>query len=232
MTIRTNTRSGNILIYILGGIVLLGILISLLRGNFQEGTGVDQEQILIKTTQVQRYASELERGVGYILQNGLSESDIRFAHANAPSNYGLITDNPKRQVFSPLGGGVEYQNPLSGINDGTMWQFYATTHIKDMGTDLPASNSKSELVAVLPKVTQAFCSRINFVNGQSIDLSTISDTGSCINAGAANVFTGTYVDGAGANTLVDAAFTKTPAKEACVKCADGTFNYYRVLLAR
>lgn len=181
---------------------------------------------------MQRYAAELERGVSYIMQNGYSESDIRFGSPASSVNYGLITNIPARQVFDPQGGAVEYKNPPSGINDGTQWQFYATTHIPDVGSNTAAS-SKSELLAVLPNVTEPFCNQINRNNNQTIDLSVDTDPAAngCINA-PASPFTGTYVDGATANSPDPTKFSKKPPSEACIRCNGGTFNYYRVLLGR
>lgn len=44
---RRQNQSGNMLIYILGGIFLLGILIVLLKGNAQEGAGIDADKIAV-----------------------------------------------------------------------------------------------------------------------------------------------------------------------------------------
>lgn len=220
------------LLYILGAIFLMGILIFLVKGNFQEGSGIDADQIVIKATQVQQYAGELERGVGYILRNGYSEADIRFA-TNISSTYGDITNDAGRQVFVARGGGVEYKSPPSGINDGTAWQFFATTHFTDMGIDTGGSQ-KAELIAVLPNVTQAFCTQINRIVGQSsINLASTSDPAAngCVHQPGSE-FQGTFAAGGAVNLLDDAVVTKFPAKEACVKCNSGSFHYYKVLLTR
>lgn len=229
---RAHAQSGNMLIYILGAILLFGILIVLLKGSYQEGTGIDSDKVTLKVSEVQRYAAEMERGVNYILSNGQSESSIRFAHPDALAGYGVITTTPKAQLFSPDGGAVEYKNPPSQINDGTQWQFYANTHIQDMGTDTPA-DSKAELLAVLPNVTRAFCERTNLVLGQTIDLELFADPAAngCVYGGT--IFTGTYVTGATNNTIDVTKFSKLPPKEACVRCASNSnYHYYRVLLAR
>lgn len=220
------------LIYIIGAIFLFGILIALLKGNFQEGTGIDGEQVLIKAGEVQRYSAQLERGVAYVLQQGISESDMRFA-ANAASAglYGAYS-NTNTQVFAPSGGGVEYKAPPSGINNGTAWQFYGNTHFTDMGTDTVGSQ-RAELTAVLPNVTEAFCNQINRLVGQKIDLTQTTDpaTNGCVYQGGAG-FTGTFLSGASVNLLDDTKLSFKPATEACVRCSTGTYNYYRVLMSR
>ena len=220
--------SGNMLIYILGAIFLLGMLIVLVKGSFQEGTGIDGEKTLITISEMQRYGSEVERGVRYILQNGHSETELRFARGSVDEGYGLITDIPVRQVFSSDGGNVEYQLPPAGVSNGAPvnWQFYGDTHVPDMGTD--GALSHSELLMVLPNITESFCSAVNRTVGQDIDLTqdSISD---CTTTTSYN---GVFSDGPAARSIIDAEVPKRPATEACVRCNDGSFHYYRVLLSR
>lgn len=224
-------QSGNMLIYILGAIFLLGLLIVLVKGSFQEGIGIDGEKLVIAASRTQQYAGELERGVAYVLQNGTSESDMRFAHPDALAAYGIYSDITS-MVFSPSGGGVEYQTPIAGINDGTKWQFFGTTHFTDIGTDT-AGSQKAELVAVLPHVTQAFCNQINRNVKQVIDLALVTDPAlnGCVYKPGSE-FAGTFVSGVSINLLDDTKLSSVPAREACVKCSDSTYNYYRVLMAR
>ena len=219
------------LIYILGAIFLLGLLIVLVKGSFQEGTGIDGDKVVLQASQVQQYASELERGVSYVLRNGVSESDMRFASTTAASTYGTYSDI-NSMVFAPNGGGAEYKRPPNGINDGTAWQFYGTTHFTDLGTDL-AGSQKAELVAVLPKVTESFCNQINRNVKQTIDLTLVTDPSGngCVYT-AGEEFAGTFRAGAAVNLLDDTKLSSLPAKEACVRCNDGTFHYYRVLQTR
>lgn len=224
-------QSGNIMIYILGAIVLIGLLMVLVKGSFQEGTGIDGEQLLLRANQLQQYAGEIERGVSYILREGVSETEIRFAAPNASSAYGSYSDTPA-MVFAPAGGAVEYKNPPAGINDGSPLGFFATTHLTGLGTN-SGSQIKAELLAVLPNVTQGFCNQINRSIKQSIDLSQVTDPGAngCVYAPGSE-FTGTFSSGASTNTLDNDQLSRTPATEACVRCSDGTFHYYKVLLSR
>lgn len=227
------TQAGNMLVYIIGAIFLLGLLIVLIKGSFQEGTGIEGERVVLKANQVQQYAGELERGVSYVLRNGISEADIRFAAPNALSVYGTYGNDPE-MVFAPVGGGVEYREPLPGINDGTQWQFFGTTHIWNIGTNA-TGNQKPELLAVLPNVTLAFCNQINRNVKQAIDLTQVTDPSSegCVNATGSEFNTGSlFSSGADVNLLDNDELTNFPASEACVRCSDGTFNYYKVLIGR
>ncbi|PZO87884.1 MAG: hypothetical protein DI626_02995 [Micavibrio aeruginosavorus] len=232
-TKRRKSESGNMFVYILGAIFLMGILVVISKGNMQEGVGIDAERATLAAARVQRYAGEIASGVNAILDSGFSETQLRFADPdNNTGPYGDISTTPKQQVFSPDGGNVEYQKPIDGINDGTPWQFYANTHIKDIGTDTAATR-QAELLAVLPNVTKSFCAAVNLAAKQTINLTLDTDPASngCVYGGTE--FNGTYLSGSGVNTLDDTKFSLLPAPEACVRCAtDGKFHYYRVLLSR
>lgn len=241
---------GNMLFMILIAVVLIGTLTAVIQSsNHSGGAHIDKETLLIRSTEVQRYASELERAVLFILQNGKSEVDIRFAHPDAHADYGVITSQPERQVFDRQGGGAAYRAPPSDINDGSAWEFYGGTHLPGIGSD------KADLIAVLPYVTQAFCEKINALNQQPAiptDTGMTSpagnDPGACLQIGAAGRFNDTQQYYASPNTVDETSFAQDPnisaarsAPEACVKCSrdtdgDGSsadeYHFYHVLLAR
>jgi len=114
-TSRANTQSGNILIYILGAIFLLGLLIITVRGSSTPGNNIDEEELILRVAEVQQFGAELENAISFILQKGFSELDIRFGHPDAAAGYGLITDTPERQVFDRNGGGAIYRTPPNNI---------------------------------------------------------------------------------------------------------------------
>ena len=246
---------GNILFMILIAVALIGILTAAVsRTNQPSGATIDNETLLLRTSEVQRYASELERAVNYVMQNGLSEADIRFAHFDAHADYGdLSADADKRdQIFASEGGGANYRSPPSNVNDGSAWEFYGGTHIPGMGR-----SDRAELVAVLPHVTQAFCDKINEQNDQT---GTMADdggsaagavnAGSCVNLGAIGRFDDTTQFYTTINTMDEdsASFehdattsAARPAPQGCVVCsvdtngANGTsdeLHFYHVLMTR
>lgn len=243
---------GNVLIMILIAIVLIGILTAVIQSsNRSEGTNIDPEQLVIRVSEVQRYASELERAVTFIMQDGKSESDIRFAHPDAPADYGdLAADtDPSDQVFHVSGGGANYRLPADDIltSSGVRWEFYAGTHIPGMGTE-----SRAELIAVLSNVTGDFCDKINEVNGQptttpgpptdsGASAASGSSAGDCLAVGASGRFNDSqgFYSGANINTVNEATFAQDSATsaarsapQACVACGSGGNHFYHVLLAR
>jgi hypothetical protein len=219
-------QAGNVMFYILIAIVLIAAVTVAMKRGGGEGSNIDSEQTVIIASQIKQYASELERGVDIMIHNGVSESDIRFAYPTAPAVYGDITDTPGRQAFSRKGGGVQYQSATNGANDGSAWEFYATSHAPQTG-----SADKSSLMAVLPHVTEAVCNKLNDMIGYTGGTHP-ADTGACVYTGATGRFAGTYDDSGSENTFDETTFSMKPAPEACVVCDDGKYYYYHVLIAR
>jgi len=246
---------GNILFMILIAVALIGLLTAAIsQTNRPDGANIDKEALVLRVSEVQRYASELERAITFIMQNGVSESDIRFSHYNAHADYGdLAADTDKRdQVFDREGGGANYRDAPSNINDGSAWEFYGGTHIPGMGR-----SDRAELVAVLPHVSQAFCDKINDVNGQTGTMTddggssaTALNAGSCVNLGALGRFDDSTQFYATINTMDETSGSfvhdnntsaARPAAQGCVVCsvdtnsANGTTDerhFYHVLMTR
>jgi len=248
-------ESGNVLFMILIAIVLIGLLTAAIQFSSRpEGANIDSETLVIRASEVQQYAGELERAVAFIMQNGKSESDIRFADYNAHADYGDITSDPDLtdQVFAREGGGATYREAPAGINDGSAWEFYGGTHAPGVGR-----GDRAELMAVLPYVTQGFCDKINDLNGQT---GTMDDTGSasasgsnagaCVQIGAVGRFDDSQQFYTTINTMNEASGSfvhdantsaARPALQGCVTCAmdtnaaNGTsdeMHFYHVLMAR
>jgi hypothetical protein len=164
-TRRQSSQSGNILIYILGAIVLFGLVTVILRSNYQPGTGIDDESTMMKVSQVRRYAAELERGVAYAMNNGASETELRFAHSKALAAYGTYGTTPTAEIFHPSGGGVEWRDPPSGIQTlAAPWVFTAANTVKQVGSQCTDATC-TDLVAILPNVTKAACIQFNLSIG-------------------------------------------------------------------
>ena len=237
-------ESGNMLFMILIAVVLIGLLTAAMQYSSRpEGATIDNETMIIRTTELQRYASELERAVLFIMQNGKSEADMRFAHPDAPSDYGDLPGDadPSDQVFYKDGGGALYRAPPEDVNDGSAWEFYGGTHLPGVGSP------RAELIAVLPNVTTQFCAHINKINGQSgtpADSGGASASGAspgdCLNLGEDGRFNDTQQFYDTANTVNEATFEQDTvtneaktALQACVVCAlDSKNHFYHVLMAR
>lgn len=231
MTPNTTSQSGNVLIYILGAIFLLGILVVMVKGSGSGGANIDEETLILRVQEIQEYGNELEAAVGFIMQNGHSEVDIRFAHPDADSGYGDITDTPSRQVFSRNGGGATYREPPNGIQTTTTpWFFSGHNGADGVGTTCVGAEC-SDLVAMLNYVTKDFCVLLNEKNNiENAAGDPPQDQGFVHIATPFTAFVaGNRIQDQGTGYL----FGKL---EGCFEGdsgpAAGTYHYYRVLLAR
>lgn len=219
-------QSGNMLIIILIAIALLAALTAAIQGSSGSHESIDSELLIIRASQVRQHAGELERGVYYVMQNGVSENDLRFAHPLAPAAYGDLPsdDDPTDQVFSKDGGGAHYKVPSGDINDGSSWEFFGQTALPNVGSD------EADLVAVLPNVNEDFCDIINESLGYD---ERPRDTAVCIKASDSNRFGDNVQFSDSPNTTEEDSFSITPAKEGCVQCVnDNSYHYFHVLMGR
>ena len=220
------SETGNVFFFVLLAVVLIGLVTVAIRDN-GGGGNIDRERIVIHASQVRQYANDLERGITFIMQDGASENDIRFANT-VNADYGNISDTPSRQVFHERGGGVEYRLPISDISSAAQWEFYGHTHMPGVGTSAP------ELIAVLPDVTLDFCQKINEMNGYDPATQPLDNTGAeCVNAGAGFRFTSAnqFSTGGAIDTTNEATFTVQPAMQGCVQCG-ADYHFFHVLMAR
>jgi hypothetical protein len=234
MTIKpqSHSQSGNILIYIIGAIFLLGLLIIIAKGSTTPGASIEPEKLLIRVSEVQQYGRELEQAIAYIMTNGHSEIDIRFSHPDAVSTYGDITNIPTRQIFSRDGGGATYRPAPSDIQTvASDWVFSGENRVMNVG-ESSGTNQDAEIIAFLPNVDEKFCLLIN-------DKNVITNPAGAPPQNTGNVdittpFTGTLQL---SNTIWDSGTSYMAGKtEGCFEGSGtppaNTFHYYRVLLAR
>lgn len=220
-------ESGNVLVIILLAIVLIGALTAAIQSTSQHGANIDRETLTLRATELQQQTTEFERGITFIMQNGFSENDIRFAHPDAHADYGdLSADTDKSdQLFAREGGGAYYRTPPDDVNDGSAWEFYGNTAFPDVGS------SSAELIAILPNVTQEFCLKINEVIGY--DATQPTDTVTCLYDGAVSRFDAVTQFASSPNTVDPATFSVKPSMQACLQCSsDSSYHFYHVLMAR
>lgn len=223
---KISSEAGNVIFFIMLGVLLLGLVTAAIRGSGMQGANIDRETLILDAGRVRQYTNELERGIAFILRDSISEVDLRFAHGDAPSDYGDITDQPYRQVFHRTGGGAEYRLPPGTVNDGSKWEFYGNSHLPDVGT------GRADLIAVLPNVKPEFCEHINGLIGYDTQPLDTGGASGCLYAAASERFGDSKQYDTTPNTVDEGSFSVRPAMQGCVKCDDGSFHFYHVLHAR
>ncbi len=214
------------MIIILLAIVLIGALTAAIQATSQQKSHIDDETLILRANQIQSQSAEFERGITFIMQNGHSESDLRFAHLNAHTDYGDLSSDSDTsdQLFAKDGGAATYHTPPSNINDGSQWEFYGNTAMPDTGSNA------AELIAVLPNINQRFCEKVNTIIGYT---GQPEDSATCIHTGSSERFDDTTQFDTSPNTTDDSTFSMTPPLRGCIECtSDGSYHYFQVLMVR
>lgn len=217
-------QSGSMIFVILIAVAMLAALTYTVMNNNSQSGDITDEKLIIYSTEIEQYGSELTQAVQIILDNGMSESDISFAHANAPSSYGDETSIPTtHQIFSVDGGQAGYRTPNADISSANHWEFYGESAMPYVGSE------RADLIAVLPNVTQTFCDVFNKRQDLENSGTYPTDTGTCFKANNSERFDGDFNDTP--NTLSLTNFPDTPTFQACVQCGS-EYHIYSVIYSR
>lgn len=167
MTHHRKNEAGNVLWFIMIGLVLIGLLTAVLsRGGSSVDQGGDVEQLRVMAGQIMRTARAYESAVNQMKLRGISESDISFENTRTAIDY--ENTNCTRSdclVFDAGGGGMTYTDPppRSVMAAGTEWIFTGANNVGTttypVGTT--AAGTGNDLLIMLPNITQALCTQIN-----------------------------------------------------------------------
>lgn len=215
-------QQGNIFVMIFLAIVLIGLLTVALRGYSGGREDIAPEKMMINIAQISRNAAEMEQAVRYVLENGASETELRFAPPSGTYDGGTISTTPAFQIFSKQGGNAEYRTiptELLANTSYTTWGFTATHPVNMIGSD------KAELIAYMRGVSADFCLAMD----KTLGLSAIPVLGFAF-PDSPSVFGNTNHTYGTGNTITVSASKAVP--QACAEDSNGDYFYYYVLLAR
>jgi hypothetical protein len=158
-------EKGNVLWFILVGIVLLGALTMLLS---RSGSTVDQsadvEQLRVRSAQILRYAKGIETAIDQMKIRGIAENDISFQNTITATDYtNANCTNSDCRVFDAGGGGMTYTPAPKGANDGSEWIFTAQNNVGTAANPIGTHNggTGNDLIMLLPNANEALCLQIN-----------------------------------------------------------------------
>ncbi len=236
-TKKTN-QSGNILLFILIAILLIGLLtVSLTRSSNQSNDTGDYEQNVIVANEILNYAKSVEIAVQNLLARGCSENDLRF-------RTGLV--NPNCNVYNENGIGLEEYITTSDrkwlIDDTLAWPYRIqhTSRLRVIGVESDTLHIGQELLLFIPNIRQEYCIALNNVLGNEnpSNYPPRDDNGSAVEGGE---FNGSF-SGA-SNTIETTGGELTGKRSGCFvtddqagasNALDGTdyFYFYHTLIAR
>lgn len=221
----TGVEQGNVFAIILLAVVLFAALVFVISRGFDTGTTrMTSTQARNFATDIVTYAASVERSVGYIIQNGVSEEDISFENGVVSGYDHTPAAASNAKVFgSSTGGGLSFKSPLENQSSSATnkWLFTGGIVVTDQ-----ESNSLSDLIMTLP-VGYDVCAEINRQLGVSIDLT--ADQGSVTGA----KFTGTYTDNGTIVIAPGAGITSGCFKGLVTDGGQtGPYTFFKILIAR
>lgn len=226
----TNHQSGNVFIIILVAVFLFGALIFTFSKSGSRGlSNMDKQQAKLAAQEIINYSALIEIGIGHVLQNGCSESELSF---DTPSLTGYINpDSPidlSCNIFDKEGGKVPFTSLSNKTTDGSNMLFMSAVAVVKIGTDSAANSctqdSCTELTMFLGPLDTNLCNEINRqMDAPNITAESISGYGS--------KFTGSFTN---SDQLGDSPSTYRAISSACMN-GNGSpsgLYFYKVLLAR
>lgn len=232
-----NKERGNVLFLILIAVALFAALSYAVTQSTRGGGNADSESSLIDSASLTQFGSSLAVAVMRMQISGVDETDLCFYSGsnNATYNHASCSDNDNN-VFHSDGGGVSYQNPTNGFNDGTEWEFTSRVQIFGQGGTVPGStgnDEEAELAILLRGMNENICLKIN----EEIGISGIP-----VDSGDIQVdrFDGDFsqndsIDGCNPNcgTVAASPIGSIATHIGCIEEGNtGDFIYFHTLLAR
>lgn len=237
----SSDQDGNALFLILIAVALFAALSYAVTTSGRGSGTVSRETALINASKIIQYAGSINQAITRMrIAASCSETQISFENSSEAgyTNASAPSDD-SCNVFEAAGGGVTWQDPPSGVNDGSTYVFVGgpVVHTND-GSNSTYATANADLVMYLFSMTQEACAQIN----KGLGIAGIPTDQS--NIGAAAKFTGTYLEQENINGI-NAASQPSPCIAApgtglcgqltgCFKEADAGERYifYNVVLSR
>ncbi|HPD83786.1 MAG: hypothetical protein R3D88_06705 [Alphaproteobacteria bacterium] len=181
-----HTEKGNVFIFILLAIALLGLLtVALSRSSSDSNETGDFERQQIIASDILNYTKSIEIAVQNLLARGCGENSISFWHdSNGDGtedgsddyyNAGAPTDH-SCHIFKPEGTGLAYAAPKTEWLDSNFSAsadygniiFTGNLH-KPTKTDVAGNTlRKKDLIIIFPYLNQTICQRVNLLSEAAI----------------------------------------------------------------
>ncbi len=229
-------ESGNVLFLILIAVALFAALSYAVTQSSRSGGGnAGSETNLINSAQVTQYPASVRTAIiRMIVSSGITTAELQF---NSPSDYGTCTTTA-RCVFHPSGGGATYVPASPDVVTGSSpqpWVFNGQNEVFRVGTSVGGDSETSatvEVMAILPNVDTAVCSKINeeLGMGTSIPPETGIDVSSNLGTGTGGTWVTALASGSSGGTIGET--TAAVLNGQAFGCFDqgGVNYYYHVLI--
>jgi hypothetical protein len=253
MSGRRAGERGNALIMVLVAIVLFALLIMFITRSSRTGSDMSAEQAALAADGIMRAGDDMNQAVQQILNAGGDVSKLSFQDAATGAAYANGSATAATTVFGPSGGGAKYPKPDTAWLDGAQsakafygkWYFPNNVCVPyvGMGADgggattacNAAGATNNEVIAVLPYVSAAVCTRLDKSLGVTMcSGAPCAASATILPATGADEYTGSFVNG----KMFYSSSAGLPFNAKHSGCIAGTgtsagmYFYYRVLAER
>lgn len=220
------SESGSILFYILIAVALLASLSYAVSQNSRSGGGtITQERTNLLASEIVEYSNILSKATTQLKLRGCDPTQISFQNNISATDYTNGAD-PQCQVFHISGGGVQFQDAPQGASNAAESIFFdASMEVENVGQTC-AGASCADLTVIYRDLNVEVCTRIN----ELVNVDNPADVPPADSELSFVAFQGAFTH---AQTLGDEAAELDGKRAGCVQDDNtGTFNYYKVLIAR
>ncbi len=177
---RPSGQRGSTLFIILIAVALFAALSYAISRSSSSGKDLTQEKTHMLATEILDTGNRLAETVSVMRLHGTKDTELSFEYDGNYVNAACLDETCK--VFSFDGGGINWETPAPGANNGEDWAYTGDIAISSIGTDA------ADLVAILPGLSVGACHRINVVLGLEAE----SAAPPVMSDFSADHFTGTY----------------------------------------
>jgi len=168
------SESGNVLFLILIAVALFAALSYAVTQSSRSGGGdASSEKSLVSSSQVTQYPSSVRTSIVRMIIGGTSVDQLLF---DTPSSFAALstTDMQKAGVFYPSGGGATYSTvPAEVMKTASSgpgnWVFSSKYQVKNIGLTDATKGDYNEIIAFLPGVSKALCTKLDTQLGITLD---------------------------------------------------------------
>lgn len=230
----SHNETGSSLFIILFAIALLAALTYAISQQSSGTMGLSEEKVRLLATDVIDMGNGLSETTARLRLHKVSDTEISFENSVIIGYANAKCADETCKIFSYDGGGKDWETPVPEISSGKNWGFTGDLAIQNIGS------SSADLVAILPGLSSALCTRINVMLG----IHDASTTPPNIAALPASKFAGTYLGPPlPVPTIITSSLTDG-RRSACIKVSSATgsavsgsplndtYIYYQVLSER
>lgn len=187
-----SSQRGSGLLMILIIVVLFAALSYAISRQASGTKGLSEERYKLVASEVIDAGTRFADTVSRLRLKGASSTQISFENTVVAgyANGGCSSDSCKVFVFD--GGGLDWEAPIAGVNNGENWGFSGSVSLTDVGT------TASDLLAILPNVSLELCTKLNVL----LNIHNSSTSPPVVAAATFDKFTGSYPTTSTINTAL------------------------------